>query len=378
MSPDHGPSGPRGGPFRFRDSLGEKDEVGSELLVEGSHTGRPLVTIGITTYRRTDFLIEAVRSALDQQFDRPFEILVVDDDPSSVSADALARALPEVKTRAFRYYRHQENLGIYHNFNRIVRYSRGEWLTILNDDDLLDSNYLQLMFAELDKNPQIDGLTCQRRILDQRDGLIPDQGKPGQFLTRRINVAHALSMLRSVGSRRRFVKAAVDRIIFEAMFYKGLTRPIPAHKFFWGSILGTGCGFIYRRKCALEIGGFYQDETPSSDYWFYVRFAKLNHLRQHRGMAATTRIAENETARRSNVLLSFRNAYAIQRALAHEDVPAWWLRLSPLVLAWHRTYFRDDWRIELTEAEIAEATQVQVGRDRPKLLFALRLMLRGL
>lgn len=374
---DGGLDGGEGNPFRLRDAVAERDDVATDLLIEGEDRTPPLMTIGVTTYRRPHHLVEAVRSALNQQFDRPWEIVVVDDDPQSDSAERLLAALPILRTSNFRYYRQQRNLGIYHNFNRVLRFARGEWMTVLNDDDLLDPDYLQRMFAELDAHPEIDGLIPHKHVLDERDGAPAGvepvaQGRSGGG---RFGAAVRLLRREGVGA---VAKAAATLAQTRALYGGRQSRRIPVRKLFWGSILGTCCGFVYRRENALAIGGFHQDETPAADFFFYVRYAKFFRLHQYRFATVTMRKAANETAKRDNVIRSFRNAHAVQRAVAAGDAPAWWLkRLTPLILAWHRADFRDQWRVELSAAEIEEATGVRIGRERPRLIWALRLLLRG-
>ena len=253
-------------------------------------------------------------------------------------------------------------------------------MTILNDDDLLDANYLELMFQTLDSDGSVDGLVCHKRFFDQRPGA--DQARPAdsapQCQSRRINFAAALRMLFSGrGSVRRFGWNAVNRLQFEYSFWGQLTRRIRPRKLFWGAILGNGAGFIFRRHKAIELGGFQPEEFPSADYWFFARFAKRYHLRQHRAMAASVRKAENETAKIETVRAAFRHAFALQKALAATEVPAWWMRFAPLIMARDRVSFKEQWAAELPRAEVEEQLRISLPEDRPRLLYTVRTVLRG-
>jgi GT2 family glycosyltransferase len=266
------------------------------------------------------------------------------------------------------------------NFNRAIESARGKWVTILNDDDLLDANYLELMFQTLDGDESVDGLVCHKRFFDQRPGA--DQARPGdaapQFHSRRINFASARRMLfGGKGSLGRFARHAGRRLQFEYSFRGQVTRRIHPGKLFWGAILGNGAGFIFRRDKAIELGGFQPEEFPSADYWFFARFAKRYHLRQHRAVAASVRKAENETAKLETVRAAFRNAFALQKALAGREVPAWWMRLAPLIMARDRVDFRDQWAAELPRVEVEKELQISLPKERPRLLYALQTVLRG-
>jgi glycosyltransferase involved in cell wall biosynthesis len=364
-----------------RDAMHEWDHVGSTLLFSGADRAAPVVSIAIPTYQRASFLIEATRSALRQDFGRPFEIVIFDNDPASDSLQLLLEALPELEHANFRYFRNDENIGMFGNWNRCIEQSRGEWLTILNDDDLLDPNFLTLMFRDLDRDPTIDGIVCHKRFFDQREGsaeATPSEAAP-QFQSRRINFRSAFRMLIGRhGSRAGFFKSAGYRLVFECKFGGQMSRRIKPAKFFWGAILGNGGGFLFRRDKAIAIGGFYPEEFPSSDYWFYARFSSLYHLRQHRVVAASIRKAENETAKLETVRAAFRSAFALQKALCKSAVPGWWMRFAPLIMARDREDFRDGWNAELAPAEIEKELGIRLPRHRPRLLYTIQLLLRGL
>jgi glycosyltransferase involved in cell wall biosynthesis len=98
----------------------------------------PLVTIGIPTYRRLEYLKEAVVSALAQTY-RPIEILISQDPTPNGPDEALhtwcqqlLHEKPEV-----RYQLNDHNLGLAGNWNAITDAASGEYLMIIGDDDRL-------------------------------------------------------------------------------------------------------------------------------------------------------------------------------------------------------------------------------------------------
>lgn len=95
---------------------------------------KPLVTIGIPTYRRFEYLQIAVASAQAQTY-APVEILISDDGTGERIgpwAENLARTDPRV-----RYQRNATNLGLAGNWNATAAAARGEWLMLIGDDDEL-------------------------------------------------------------------------------------------------------------------------------------------------------------------------------------------------------------------------------------------------
>lgn len=338
-----------GSDIPFRDCFADFADVPSRCVHEGPASS-PLVTIAIPTFQRVELLAETVRSALGQRFDGETEIIIVDNDPIS-DPDGLLSRVPEASTANLRYFVNAENIGMFGNWNRCIELARGTWMTILNDDDLLDSDYLARMFATLRGNPQIDGIICRKRYLDQR----PEAG------------SHDYTGIKRLASRG----------WLEARFRGKNARRIDFDKLFWGGMLGNSAGFLFRPGDARTIGGFYPEEYPGADHWFYIRFAKLFQLWQHRATAASIRIATNESAKRSTLEGFVRDFRRMQLILAGAEVPRWWLRFSPLMIERHRIEIRKFWNQEFTRSEVEQAVGIKLTRDRPWVLWTIRALLGG-
>ena len=345
------------GGLHFRVAFEDWAHVSSSLVAEGAQARLPLVTVAIPTYRRLPLLVEAVQSLLHQRFDRDFEILIVDNDPASEVAQHLLERVPELRGRNFRYFVNPENLGMFGNWNRCLELARSEWVTILNDDDLLDANYLKLMFASIDAAPSIDGLVCRKRYLDMRERAAP----PAPVTSR-------IKWRRRIGQLIRFPLYAVH-------FGGAQTRRLRARQFFWGPVAGAPLGFIFRRRCAVDVGGFYPEEHPASDTWFFARFSARYHLRQHRLAAGSSRILENESAKPATAAASLRSVYRLQQALVGGQAPRWWLRFAPLVLARLRRSAEGAFEMRVADAELAG--EIPVAPDRPHRLAIIRLLCNG-
>lgn len=359
----------------FRNAFAEWDGVASALAFTGADTSPPVATIAITTFRRSELLVEAVRSARQQRSDRPYEIVVMDNDPDSRGPAALLEALPALRDENFRYVINDQNLGMFGNFNRSMQMARGEWMTILNDDDLLDESYLETMFEALDRNPGADGIVCRKRYLDQRR---PEHATtvvlPHGATWRRIR-RHLTGRVAGLRARKR---AAVDRLLFFRHFGLQSTRRLRARQFFWGPIAGTPLGFLWRTQAGIDIGGFDPREFPASDVWFSARFATRYHLRQHRAVAATVRIAENESAKVSTTIASLRSVSQLQQALlADAEAPRGWRRLAPLVLARLRCSAERAFGVVVPDAELEQALGQPVVRDDRRKLARIRLLSGG-
>jgi len=89
----------------------------------------PLISTIIPTFNRCEFLMEAVRSVLNQT-DENLEIIVVDDGSTDDTQKNLAPLFNRIK------YVYQENKGPASARNRGIYESRGELIAFLDSDDL--------------------------------------------------------------------------------------------------------------------------------------------------------------------------------------------------------------------------------------------------
>lgn len=349
--------------------------VASDLVAQGSDGAQPEVTIAITTYKRADFLTDAVRSALAQDLGPSVEIMVVDNDPGSQGFAALAAAVPELLTRKYRYYVHRQNIGMFGNFNRGIELARAEWMTILNDDDLLDPGCISASLRLL-RAHRADGIFCEKRILDQRGVAERLPQGPG---TPPMTVGRALRSLIGNHAERRDVLARIrGRGVTEWKYLGRPSRRIHPHIFFWGSLVGNGAGFVFKTQAARELGGYYAEEFPSSDHYFHARFAGRFHLRQSRKIAASYRIAENESAKLDTVLLGIRQAHRLQTLMLGHEVPRWWRRFIPLLGAFYVADARFVWNADVPTDKVEEILGEPLPKPRPRFLWRSRLLLRGL
>lgn len=106
----------------------------------------PLFTILIPTYKRVDLLEEALKSAINQwHVSFPWDILVIDNEPYNDKPNNTEKLIRRIDNPRILYYRNREHLRPGDNFNRGIFLSRGKWVMMLHDDDLLIANSLQNM-----------------------------------------------------------------------------------------------------------------------------------------------------------------------------------------------------------------------------------------
>ena len=106
----------------------------------------PLFTVVIPTYKRVNFLKEAIESVVNQ-WHAPFQwdILVIDNEPYDGKKNETEKLIRKIDNPRILYYRNHENMRPGDNFNRGIFLARGKWIMMLHDDDILIWNSLQNM-----------------------------------------------------------------------------------------------------------------------------------------------------------------------------------------------------------------------------------------
>jgi glycosyltransferase involved in cell wall biosynthesis len=122
----------------------------------GSPTSRPVaaapaVRVIIPAYQTSAFIGETLDSVFRQTFD-DFEVVVVND--GSPDTDELERALAPYRDRIV--YITQENGGPSRARNTAIRHACGEFVAVLDSDDLLMPTYLDEQMRRLAEDPSLD------------------------------------------------------------------------------------------------------------------------------------------------------------------------------------------------------------------------------
>lgn len=112
-----------------------------------SNKDSPLISVIITTYNSGQYLVEALESALAQQYVK-CEIIIIDDFSKDNTVSILAGYAGNDKVRIIR---HSKNRGPAASRNSGIKASRGEFLAFLDADDIwLEGHLARLLKVEAD------------------------------------------------------------------------------------------------------------------------------------------------------------------------------------------------------------------------------------
>ena len=124
------------------------------LISSDPAPAQPLVSGTIIFLNGERFIDEAIRSVLAQTYEN-WELMLVDDG-STDGSTAIARSYAERYPEKIRYLEHagHQNRGMSASRNLGVKHSQGEYIALLDADDVWEPNKLAEQVALLDAHPQ--------------------------------------------------------------------------------------------------------------------------------------------------------------------------------------------------------------------------------
>ena len=125
-----------------------------------------LVSVIIPNFNHAQYLGEAIRSVLDQEY-RHFEIVVVDDGSTDNSRKVVAQFGDQVR------YIWQENQGLSAARNTGITAAKGAYIGLLDADDMYEPDFLSSLVSVLEANPGADGIYCGYRFVDHLNNPLP-------------------------------------------------------------------------------------------------------------------------------------------------------------------------------------------------------------
>lgn len=138
----------------------------------------PLVTIIIPVYNAERYIKKCLDSVLAQTFDN-YEVICIDDGSKDNSYSILQiyqKSFPE-KIRIYK----QENAGVAETRNRGIEYSKGKYIFFVDNDDTIESEYLQkhVDLAEATGDDMV--ISGYKRVNEEGNSIFQDKTKPDAF-----------------------------------------------------------------------------------------------------------------------------------------------------------------------------------------------------
>ncbi len=191
------------------------------------------VSVCIASYNGAQFIGETIKSVLGSVY-RDIEIIINDD----ASTDGTIDVIKSFHDGRINPYQNAQNLGAVANRNRVVTRATGDYVSLLNHDDLYGPLWLAFAVYQLEKNPHVGWVATAHRIIDAAG--------------RSLRVISRFPVTGEIPRTEAFLEIA--------------------------KLNGLGPGFVVRREILEEMGYYDVDAGPQADNDFFLRLASRHAL----------------------------------------------------------------------------------------------------
>jgi teichuronic acid biosynthesis glycosyltransferase TuaG len=126
------------------------------------------VSIIIPYYRKKIFILDALKSALNQTY-KNFEIIIIYDDLCKIDLVYIKKIVKFDKKITLLI--NKKNLGAGYSRNKGIKYSKGDYIAFLDADDLWDRKKLALQINFMEKN-KISFSHTSYKIINEKNNLL--------------------------------------------------------------------------------------------------------------------------------------------------------------------------------------------------------------
>ena len=177
----------------------------------------------MAAYNAEKYIKQAISSILRQSFD-DFELLIVNDG----STDQTVAAVQSFDDPRIRLIHNASNMGLVYTRNRALEEARGEFIAVLDSDDIAVQGRLQVQYAFMQQHPDLALCSGHAALIDEQG-----QATGQQFIVPK------------------------DDVNMEVFFGNPFINPAA----------------MFRTAILRELGG-YRDFAPAEDYDFFLRVSE--------------------------------------------------------------------------------------------------------
>jgi hypothetical protein len=132
---------------------------------------RPFWSVMIPTYNCASYLVETLKSVLEQDPGlEQMQIEVVDDCSTKDDPEAVVREIGQGRVS---FFRQPQNVGAPANFNTCVQRAKGHWVHILHGDDIVLNGFYRHLRQGIEQEENLGAAFCRYIIMDENSNWQP-------------------------------------------------------------------------------------------------------------------------------------------------------------------------------------------------------------
>lgn len=166
----------------------------------------PLIQLFIATYNRPSSVLNAIRSALDQDFDS-YEVIVSDNSTN----DETQLLISQINDKRLLYKRRKPSLPALGHLNAILKDITSDYFMIFHDDDTLHNDMIKNLYSTLIKNRNAVAIGSNAKVI--KKGIVQKK-----------NYYPNLKSIKLINNRDEFIKCYLlyHMVPFPSYLYKNI------------------------------------------------------------------------------------------------------------------------------------------------------------
>lgn len=137
----------------------------------------PKVSIMMACYNAEAYVGEAINSIIKQTY-RDWELIIIDDGSTDNSCAICSQY--QSQDNRIKILVNEKNMGLVYTRNKMLDVANGEYLAIMDADDISFENRIELQVAFLEKHPDVGGVSSGCYIVDENSNIISEMVMPGR------------------------------------------------------------------------------------------------------------------------------------------------------------------------------------------------------
>jgi glycosyltransferase involved in cell wall biosynthesis len=241
----------------------------------------PLVSVIMPAYNGEKFIGKAIESVLSQTYSN-LELIIIDD----CSIDKTRSVIQSFTDPRIRFFENKDNSGIAYTTNEAIKASVGEYIALLDDDDIAMPDRLEKQVHFFETQPDVDVLGGASDVIDEYGIVLKRGGVP------RSNPLYIKAML-----------------LFQCVDFRNST-------------------IMIRRSFIINHNLWYEDNCLGmQDYWFLIKASKIGTISSLPDCISQCRVHDN------NFTDIVKNDYSMEREKLFGDFRKKSIELSGFLLS---------------------------------------------
>lgn len=136
----------------------------------------PKISVLLPVYNTKEAYLRACIESILRQSYGDFELIIINDASTDEHVETVIKSYDDARIR---YYKNDNNQGISETRNKLMDLARGEYLAIMDHDDISLADRFKMQAAYLDAHPDVGVLGTAHREIPKNKLVIPPEDNEG-------------------------------------------------------------------------------------------------------------------------------------------------------------------------------------------------------